>query len=192
MLWASTKSPILCLAISLLSAALLFFAKLTGLVVFATNVMAISLLSLVPQRRLASSIIALWVASGISALCLMMFWTARGPVPGSGSTFSFDWLPIWFSVTGAAFSGISGLEFVDWFLEHRWVRISSDFSMVLDLSYVLGPLGLLLMVWVWLRLRHTRHRDAAALLLTIILLYVIVLAAMYLRGATVSFEERHF
>ena len=57
---------------------------------------------------------------------------------------------------------------------------------------MLGPLGLLLMVWVWLRLRHTRYRDMAVLLLTIILLYAIAVAAMYLRGADISFEERHF
>ena len=57
---------------------------------------------------------------------------------------------------------------------------------------MLGPLGLLLMVWVWLRLRYTRYRDMAVLLLTIILLYAIAFAAMYLRGADISFEERHF
>ena len=100
MRWAANKPPILCFAISLLSAALLFFAKLTGLIVFATNVVAISLIALVSQRRLNSSIIAMWVASAIAALCFMMFWVARGPVPASGSTFSFSWLPIWFSVTG--------------------------------------------------------------------------------------------
>jgi hypothetical protein len=192
MRWAANKPPIVCLAISLLAAALLFFAKLSGLVVFSTNVVAISLIGLVNQRRLDSSIIAMWAASAIGALCFMMLWVARGPVPAGGSTVSFSWLPIWFSITSAAFSGISGLELLDWFFEHRWVRISSDFSMVIELSYVLGPLGLLLMVWVWLRLRYTRYRDTAVLLLTIILLYAIAVAAMYLRGADISFEERHF
>ena len=81
MRWAANKPPILCLAISLVSAALLFFAKLTGLVVFATNVIAISLLALVSQRRLNSSIVAMWVAAGIAAVCFTMFWVARGPVP---------------------------------------------------------------------------------------------------------------
>src|SRR5262249_7503899 len=55
-----------------------------------------------------------------------------------------------------------------------------------------GPLGLLLMVWVWFRLRYTRYRDMATLLLTIILLYAIAVAAMWLRGASIEFEERHF
>src|SRR5262245_38900929 len=112
MRWAANKPPILCFTISLLSAALLFFAKLTGLIVFATNVVAISLVALASQRRLSSSTIAMWVASAIAALCFMMFWVARGPVPAGGSIFSFSWFPIWFSMTGVAFSGISGLELV--------------------------------------------------------------------------------
>jgi len=62
---------------------------------------------------------------------------------------------------------------------------------------VLGPLGLLLIVWVWIRLRHTRYREMAALLLTIILLYAIAMAGIYLRGrvlatATMSPEDRYF
>jgi hypothetical protein len=52
-----------------------------------------------------------------------------------------------------------------------------------EFSYVFGPLGLLLMAWVWLRLRFPRYRDTAVLLLTIILLYVIIFAVMYVRGA---------
>lgn len=190
MRWAVNSQPILCFTISLLSAALLFFAKLTGLVVFATNVIVISLTALEDQRRPYSSIIAMWLASAIALLCFMTFWVARGPVPVGWSSFSFSWRPIWFSVTGATFSGISGLEFLDWVLK-RWARISShptDF----DLTYLLGPLGLLLMVWVWFRLRYTRYRDKAVLLLTIILLYAIAFAAMYLRGADITFEERYF
>jgi hypothetical protein len=190
MRWAANKPPILCLSISLLLAALLFFAKLTGLVVFATNLIAISLLALVTQRRLHPSIIAMWVAAGIAAVCFTMFWVARGPVPADGSTFYASWLPVWFSVTAAAFSGISGLEFLDRLLAHYpSVRVTSDISL---LSYVLGPFALLLMVWVWLRLRSTRYREPAFLLLTIILLYTIAIAAMYLRGADIAFQERHF
>jgi hypothetical protein len=193
MRWAANRQPMLCFAISLLSAALLFFAKLTGLIVFAANVVAISLSALVSQRRLNSSIITMWVASAIGALCFMMFWVARGSVPASGSTFTFSWFPIWFSVTGAAFSGISGLELLDWVLRHSLVRIFSDLEWTDEwYSYGLGPLGLLLMVWVWFRLRHTRYRDMVFLLLTIILLYAIAVAAMYFRGASISFDDRHF
>src|SRR5262249_21585374 len=197
MRWAANKPPIICFTISLLSAALLFFAKLTGLVVFASNVIAISLVALANQRRLDSSTIAVWVASAIGALCFMVFWAARGPVPASGSTFSFSWVPIWYSVAASAFSGISGLEFFDWLLAHRfigyhWVRISSDLSKALELSYVFGPLALLLIAWVWVRLRYTRYRNMAVLLLTIILLYAIAIAAMNIRVAEeVPLEERY-
>jgi hypothetical protein len=193
---AVNKSPILCLVISLFSAALLFFAKLTGLVVFAANVAAISLLTLVNQRRLNSSIIAMWVAAAVGVLCFFMLWVAHGAVPalrpwtpGEGSSFTSGWLPIWFSITGATFSGMSAVDFLGWFLGHPRVRIMSDPGL---LNYVFGPLGLLLMVWVWFRLRRTHYRDMAILMLTIILLYGIAIAAMYFRQASVSFDYRHF
>ena len=38
--WAADKPPAACFAISVLSAAMLFFAKLTGLIAFAANVVA--------------------------------------------------------------------------------------------------------------------------------------------------------
>jgi hypothetical protein len=192
MCWAANQTPILSLTMSLISVALLFFVKLTGLVVFATNVGAISLLAL-SQRRLSSSTIAMWVASAIGALCFMMFWLPRGWVAASGSTFTFNWFPIWFSLTGVVFSGTSALECLGWFVGHPWVRIIPNFDWATSsLNYVFGPLGLLLVVWVWFRIRHTRYREMAVLLLSAILLYAIAVAAMYLRGAAIELEERHF
>jgi hypothetical protein len=200
MRWAVNKPPILSLTISFISAALLFFAKLTGVIVFAANVGAISLLGLIHQRRLTSSITAMWVASAIGALCYLMFWRARGQVPADGSAFSFHWFPIWFSVAGATFSGISGFDFSFWFLSHLWVGIVVSGQQVVEilrreiklLAYLFGPLGLLLIGWVWLRLRRTPHRDTAILLLSVISLYAVALAAVYLRKADISVEERHF
>ena len=194
---AANKPPILTFAISLLSVTLLFVAKLTGLIVFAANVGAISLLALVSQRRLSLSTIAMWVASATAVLCFIMFWVARGPVAASGSTLTLSWFPPLFSVTGVVFSGISGFDFLGWLLGHPWVRIISSFDRATmeSLSHVLGPLGLLLIVWVWFRLRHTRYRDMATLLLTIILLYAIAMTAVLLRGqvlATVPPEDRYF
>jgi hypothetical protein len=186
MRWAANKPPILCFTVSVLSAAVLFFAKLSGLIVFATNVGAISLLALASQRRLSSSTIAMWVASAIAALCFMMFWAARGAVPAGGSTFSFSWLPIWFSVTAAAFSGMYGL---DLFLGHPWMQI--DFQWATEL---LALLGLVVMVWMWFRLGCTRYRDMAGLVLTIIVLHAIVVtAAMYVSERTyVDFQDRYY
>jgi hypothetical protein len=183
MRWSANKSPILCFTTSLLSAVLLFFAKLAGLIVFATNVVAISLIALVNHRRLDSSTIAMWVASAIAALC-MMFWVGRGPVAADMSTIPFSWFPILFSVTGAAFSGIYGLAL---FLGHPWMQINFQWA-----TGLLGPLGLLLMVWVWYRLRHTRYRHMAGLLLAIILIYAIAVAITLRHLRAVSFEDRHF
>lgn len=184
MRWSVNKPPILCFTISLLSAALLFFAKLTGLIVFATNVMAISLFTLISQRRLSSSIILMWVASGITVLCFMIFWVARGPV-GEWSTASFSWFPIRVSMAAAAFSGIYGLGL---FLSHPWMQINPQWTIEL-----LGPVGLLLMMWAWYRLRHTPYRDMAVLLLLTIVIYAITVAInlQYLRGVG-SIEDRHF
>ena len=207
MRWAANKPPILTLAISLLSVALLFFVKLTGLIVFAANVGAISLLALASQRRLSLSTLAMWVASATGLLCFIMFWVARGPVAASESTFTLSWFPFLFSLSGVAFSGISGFDFLEWSLGHPWIGIirhpwvgiisGLDPATIESLSHVLGPLGLLLIVWVWIRLRHTRYREMAALLLTIILLYAIAMAGIYLRGrvlatATMSPEDRYF
>ena len=183
MRWSAHKRPIICFTISLLSAALLFFAKLAGLLVFATNVVAISLIALVNQRRLDSSAIAMWVASALAALC-MMFWIGRGPVAADMSTVPFSWFPILFSVTGAAFSGIYGVAL---FLGHPWMQINLQWA-----TGVLGPLGLLLIVWVWSRLRDTRYRHMAVLLLAIVLIYAIAVAITLRHLRAVSFEDRHF
>jgi hypothetical protein len=103
-------------------------------------------------------------------------------VPASGQEFAFTWLVFWFPLAGATFSGISGLDFLSWL----FLRPSA-----LIRIYVLGPLGLLLMGWVWFRLRSTRYRSMAILLFTIIAIYTAVFVAMYGREATVSFDERH-
>src|SRR5436190_11731416 len=184
MLWSINKSPILCFTISLLSAALLFFAKLTGLIVFATNVLAITLITLLNRRRLNSSIIAMWVASAIAALCFIIFWVGQDPVAAVMRTIPFSWFSILVSVSVAAFSVIYG---VDLFVGHPWMQINVRWA-----NALLGPLGLLLMVWVWHRLRHTRYRNMTVLLLTIISMYSIATSiTLYLWGV-ISFEDRHF
>jgi hypothetical protein len=186
MRWSANKPPIVCFTISLVFAALLFFAKLTGLIVFASNVAAISLVALFDRRRLDYSTIAMWAASALAALCFMMFWVARGPQLPDVSTMPLSWLPILLSVAGGAFSGIYGLGL---FLEHPWLHVDLQWT-----TAVLAAVGLSLMVWVWFLLRHTRYRSMAALLLTIILMYSIAssMALRHLWGVRVSFEDRHF
>lgn len=186
--YAVDKPPTACFAISLLSAAILFIAKLTGLIAFAANVLAISLLELMRQRRMTFSMLAMLAASGAGALFFLVFWLAHGEVPAGGSEFAITWPAILFPVAGAAFSGVSALDLLSWLLLHPSAPILSDLAMT---SYVLGPLGLLLQFWVWYRLRDTRYRAMTIGLFAIIALYTAAFAAMYVRRASISFDERH-
>ena len=190
--YAVDRRPSVCFAISLLLAALLFIAKLTGLVAFTANVLAIGLLEAMRQRRLTSSLLAMLAASGVGVILFLFFWVARGEVPAGGSELAITWPAIWFPVAGAVFSGVSALDLLASLLQHSSVPILSDVSMTSYVSYVLGPLGLPVIFWVWYRLRDTHYRATAIGLFTIIALYTAAFAAMYIRSANISFEERHF
>jgi hypothetical protein len=94
--WAVDKSFLICVAISLISAALLFFAKLTGLICFTANVLAIGLLDAGRKGRLSASILGMLVGSAISALLFLVFWPARDWGSAGGS-----WLSLWFPIGGS-------------------------------------------------------------------------------------------
>ena len=181
--WAADKSTATCFAISLLMAALLFFAKLTGLVVFGANVLAISLTETARHHRVASAVLAMWVTSATVAVLFMISWHSRGVVPAGGSGFAFSWPAISFPLTAAALSGVSGLDLLSWLLPRP-----SDLVVA---TYVLGPLSLLLMAWIWFRVRNTPYRSMGACLFSVIAFYVALVAALYFRGAPISLHERH-
>jgi hypothetical protein len=181
--WAADKPPAISIVVSLLTAALLFFAKLTGLICFAANILAISLLNVWHHRRLTSSILGVWAASGISAMLFLVFWPARdwGPVGAS-------WLAIWFPLAGTALSGFSGYDFLNSLFPYSFVPIVFDRATA---SYVLGPLGLLFIIWVWVRLRDTQYRTMAIFLFVILALYTTAIGAIYFWSSTLYLEERH-
>ena len=180
---AVDRPAAVCLGISLLAAALLFMAKLTGLVVFAANVLAISLLEAMRQRRVTASLIAMWLASAAAAMLFIGLWYPRGEMPAGGSEFVFTWPGIWFPVTAAVFAGVSGLDLLSW--------LFSSPSDLLAETFVLGPLSVMLMVWVWVRLWGTPYRAMAVCLFVVIGFYVIAITALYFRGAPITFHERH-
>ena len=190
---AVEKPPLICFAISLLSAALLFFAKETGLLCFGANVLAISLLYVAREARLSSSIIAMWAASLTGALLYLLFWPARDLGVGSAR-----WLDIWFPVAGTAFAGFSGLDLLKSLLMHSSEMIAFDPYVAADKSnYVLGPVGLLFIILIWFRIRGTRYRAMAILLLSIAAIYTAALIVIYYFTHTLFdraapfFEERH-
>jgi hypothetical protein len=183
---ALDKPPAACLVISLLTIVVLFFAKLTGLIVFAANVLTISALDVLRERRVRSSTLAMWAASAIGSLLFFVFWVPRGETLMSGQ-YALSWDAIWSPITSVALSGFSGLDLLSWLFRHLSVSIPE-----VDLEdYLLGPLGLLLIVWVWRQLRDTRYRPMAICLLLIITFYAIAIAALYVRQGSISVDDRH-
>jgi hypothetical protein len=186
---AVLKPPIACFAISLLLAALLFVAKLVGLIVFAANVLAISLYEIVRQRRLSASVLAMLAAAAVATLCFVVFWLAHGAagtitVPaltavvlsaGSGETSS--WPVILFPLSGAVFSGFSVLDL-----------LTRRFS--LAVTYLLAPLSLILLFWIWYRLLHTRYRTMATILLVIIAFYTSAFVLIFIYVPLGEISER--
>ncbi|MFZ0422353.1 MAG: hypothetical protein WAL80_05700 [Xanthobacteraceae bacterium] len=190
LVWAAQRRPLLSFAISLMAAVLLFFAKLSGLFAFAATVAAISLLDLWKRRQLTSSLLAMWAGSMVAALLIYAFWVARGPTPVTGAAYTITWPIVLFPIAAAVFSGYSLHELLDWLFLHPSAPILSGITQT---SYVLGPLGLVLLGWAWFRLRKTRYRPMAIFLLAIIAIYTAAFIAMYVRSATVvPFEERYF
>jgi hypothetical protein len=185
---AIDRRPIACFAISLLCVTLLFIAKLTGLVVFAANVLAISLLELTRQRRVTSSMLALWAASGFGAIFFLVFWHAHGGVPANGTEFAVTLLAIWYPVAAAAFSGVSGVELLDFLYHQRSAPILLELA---TKAYFLAPFGLILIFWISYRLRHTRYLVRIIGLFAIVALFAIALAGMYLRRGSISIEQHH-
>jgi len=190
--WAVQERPAVSFATSVLVATVLFLAKLSGLVVFVANIAAISLHLVLRLRRLTSSLLAMWAGSAVAGLFCLIFWLSRGQTPVSQSGYAFTWPVIWYPISAAAFSGFSMQDLLGW----RFLHASAPtLSGTVASSYVLGPLGLLLIGWVWLQLRNTRHRSLVNLLLLIIVFYTATIAALYFRTAaattTLPFEARY-
>jgi hypothetical protein len=191
LLWGVDKSPLMCIGISVLLAALLFFAKLTGLICFAANVLAISLCDVARKGQLTSSVLGMWAGSAISALLFLVLWPARAWGPPSPS-----WFAIWFPVAGTAFSGLSAqdllYDLLYWLSQHSSAPIWLDPNVASYASYyILGPLSLLLMILVWVRLRKTRYRTMAISLFAIVAMYTAALIITYFFTSTLYWEDRH-
>ena len=116
-LWYGAKaSPPISFVIALTTGTLLFLAKLTGLVVFASTVLGISFVEILEKRRITAAIVASWAASATGALCFLIFWHSRGNIPADGgSKLTITWAAIWFPVAAASLSGVSGIQLLNWF-----------------------------------------------------------------------------
>jgi hypothetical protein len=102
-------------------AALLFFMKLTGLVVFAATVLALSAVDIARRRRVSGSILAMGIAAAVAALLFQTFWLSRGSVAAEAQLACdaacgphLPWSPVLFPLAAAAASALSGLDLVAW------------------------------------------------------------------------------
>ncbi|SHG99412.1 hypothetical protein [Bradyrhizobium erythrophlei] len=186
-LWSAIeKPPVACFTFALMSLAILFFAKLTGLVVFAANVLAISLLELLRKRRVTSAMLALWTASGVGVISFIFFWHSHGGVPADGSRFAVTLPAVWFPLAGAALSGVSGVDLLNWILHHR------STPMLLALAILVGLIGVLVVFWKWNRIPEARYKVAAIIgLLAVATLFSGVFAAFYVWHNPFSFDQRN-
>lgn len=183
------RSALQCFALTLLSAVILFFAKLTGLIVFAANVLAIGGFAVAAQRRLSAPVLAMAAGSVVAALIFVEFWMSRGSVPAGTNGLSFNLAALWFPIAASAWSGVSGLDLMSRIFLYPSAPLLSNLE---ETSYVLGPLGLIVMVWTWIRLRNGPYRQTATFLAGIIALYAGMFIVNYVKGSTISYEERHF
>lgn len=188
--WGIQARPPAAFTVSVVSAALLFFAKLSGLVAFVVTVGALSLLEISTQRRITSSLLAIWGGAAVAALFLYFFWLGHGATPISGAHYAFTWPAISFPIEGAVFSAVTTQGLAEWLFMRPPAPILSSSTTV---SYVLAPLGGVLMGWVWFVLRNTPYRAMVIFMFLIIALYIAAFFIIYVRDAgTVAFVERYF
>jgi hypothetical protein len=196
--------PLIAFGVTLSVAALLFFMKLTGLIVFAATVLALSAVDIARRRRVSGSILAMGIAAAVAALLFQILWMSRGSMAGEAeligwppNSFACDascgphlpWSRILFPLAAVAVSVLSGLDLVA-SLTQKPIRSGLPASH--EAIFVpFAALGLLVAGWIWIRLRHTPHRGCAVPFFAIIGIYTALVMAMYLNGADLEFDERH-
>lgn len=166
----------------------LFFAKLTGLVLFAATVLAIALHRVVSSRRVDASVLAYAVGSGLLLWAFKIFWRSHGSTPADGHGFTPSVEAVLFPMAATAFSGLSLPEFLSWVFLNPSRPIMSDLE---STSFILAPVALGLAVWVFLQLR-VRHNHTLSIMFLLMGIYGAILCGLYMTGASISFEGRHF
>jgi hypothetical protein len=188
LLYALQCGPVLAFGLTLLVGAVLFFVKLSGLVVLAAVVVGLTTVEVASTKRLAPSVMAMWLASITLALLVWRFWLSRGasPLTSPPAPYYPNFNPIAFSIAAAGFSGVSALMMTA-SLASRPLPPALPSNAV----PVFAMLAVLAAVWTGRRLLQTAHRRWTITLGMMILSYTTVLAGLYLAGSDVSFEERH-
>lgn len=188
--------PLIAFGGTLSVAVLLFVMKLSGLVVFAATVLALSAVDIAQRRRVSGSILAMGIAAAVAALLFQTFWLSRGYVAAETQLVCdaacgphMPWSPVLFPLAASAFSAFSGLDLVAWLTQKP---ISPGGPANHEAIFVaFAALGILVAGGIWIRLRHTPYRIWTVPFFGIIGIYTAFFVAMYLNGADLEFDERH-
>ncbi len=193
LIWATRCRSITSFAIAFAVTGLLFLAKLSGLVILFANTAAISCLDLVEKRRLSAALFGMWIGVGFASALIFVLWVSRGQTPISLAAIGINFSVFFFPFAATAFSGFYLYDLVSWLLLNPGAPILSNIQQT---SYLLGPLGVLLIGWSWARLRNTAYRQLSVTTFSIIAFYVVIFVAIYIRKANANmalpFEERYF
>jgi hypothetical protein len=195
-LYALQARPLVAFGVTLVAGALLFFAKLTGLVVLAAVVSGASLVDIASHRRLRTSVMAIWIAAIVLGLLVQGFWLSRGATPVTAAAAALSpcagmvatqrYNPIPFSIAAAGFSGVSGLTMVASLASRPLPPVLPHVAVP-----VLALLAVGLMGWVWWCLRTSAYRHWMFVFGAIILSYTGIVATFYLIGSEIDYDERH-
>jgi len=192
LLWRSLeKGPLQGFAAALLGAAFLFFAKLSGLIVFAATVASLSLGDIWKNRKVRSPVVGLALGSATAALLVWWGWISRGGTPAGGGSIQGGWEAWLFAPAAAVFSGLSLHDFLARLLIHpgRPLLPGGDLRTT---AWILGPAGLAGLVWIWRRLdRDAASRAWIGLVGPMVLIQAGIFAVLYAKRSAVSLDERH-
>ena len=188
LLYALRCRPWVAFGLTLLVGALLFFVKLTGLVVLAAVVIGLTGVEIASTRRLTWSVVAMWLAAIAIALLVRHYWLARGATPLTAVAPADypNFNPLAFSIAAAAFSGVSALMMVASLASRPLPPVLPNIAVP-----VFATIGVCVMVWIAWRLWQSPHRRWMITCGAIALSYTALIAGLYLAGSDVSFEERH-
>lgn len=192
LLWKSLKQgPLYTFAAALLGASILFFAKLSGLIVFTAVTASLALWDLWKNGRVRLPLAGLFLGAVTAASLVWWAWISRGNTPAGGGASPGGWEAWLFPPAAAVFSGVSLHDFLARLFIHpnRPLLPGSDLRVT---AWILGPAAVACLIWIWRKLRFgANSRTWIGVAGPIVLIQAGIFAILYAKGSAISMEERH-
>ncbi|MDO9413050.1 MAG: hypothetical protein Q7T81_10805 [Pseudolabrys sp.] len=178
--------------IAFVATAIGFLAKLNGLIVVASAFGAAGMLAMVQARRLTPGLIGGVFGALIAVALVYVFWFAAKPVThftGGGQGFGF--VRAAFALSAPWTSALSWQDFIVWLTQTpRRVILHDDAALVL---IGLLPVAVLLAAALAFD-RNAPENERVVRRFSLLMLggFTLLMLVLYLRGAPIPLEERHF